>query len=79
MTHDARRGRTMYQGARGAPATAHDGPLERVVRRHSVSLCEVAFFAWELFHSSRAMTMLTMAIATPTPILTRRVSLVPQR
>jgi len=28
---DARRGRTTYQGARGAQVTAHDGPLERIV------------------------------------------------
>ena len=31
-TVGARRGRTMYQGARGAPAPRHHGPLERVVR-----------------------------------------------
>jgi hypothetical protein len=32
MPHDARRGRTINLGARGAHATTHDGPLERVVR-----------------------------------------------
>jgi hypothetical protein len=31
MSAAARRGRTMYQGARGAHPPTHDGPLERVV------------------------------------------------
>ena len=31
MTVDARRGRTIYQGAHGAPATRYNGPLKRVV------------------------------------------------
>ena len=34
----ARHGRTMYQGAHGAPATKSHGPLERVVRPHLLVL-----------------------------------------
>jgi hypothetical protein len=33
MSAAARRGRTMYQGARGAHPMTHHGPLEREVRR----------------------------------------------
>jgi hypothetical protein len=40
----ARRGRTMYQGARGAHVTTHHGPLERVVRTHNGMLAVL----WEM-------------------------------
>jgi hypothetical protein len=51
----SRRGRTMYQGARGAYAMTHHGPLERVVRRHP--------------HRLQPTTALSRGPATPLPQL----------